>query len=154
MVEIEASIRTQLLTKSAVTAIVGSGSSARIRPYTLDQDDDIRTGPGIVIKVNNESEEDTTDLECTSGLVQADVSILCIAQTSAEAKALARAVKNNGTKPGTGLSHSEWNIEGIREVQSCCYTNTMHGFVSYTDDSDEGFYFADAHYLIQYDETI
>lgn len=154
MISIEASIRTQLLTKATVTAIVGSANSARIRPYKLWQKDDIRTGPAIVIKVNTKSEEENTDLNCEGGLVNADISVMCVATELEDAQSLELAVKNNGTVKGSGLSHSEWVIEGSRNVQSCCYLNTTYDFVTFSDDSDEGFYFADAHYMVLYDELI
>lgn len=150
---IEASIRAKLLHQTAVTAIVGSGSAARIRPYKLWQKDDISSGAAIIVSVNRE--EDQNDLECEGGIVIADVSVICVAQEREDARALARAVKTNGSSPGTGLAHSEWNeATAPLNVQSCCYVFAEHGFVPYGDDSDDGYYFSDCHYTVIYDEAI
>jgi hypothetical protein len=150
---IEASVRAKLLNQSAVTSIVGSGGNARIRPYKLWQKDDIRTGPAIIIKVNRE--EDQNDLECEGGIVISDVSVICIAEERADARALAQAVKFNGTAPGTGLAHSAWNELTVPlDVQSCCFIYAEYDFTPYSDDSDEGFYWADCHYTVIYTEAI
>ena len=146
---IEASIRAKLLNQSAVTAIV----EQRIRPYKLDQKDDIRTGAAIIIKVNRE--EDQNDLGCEGGIVIADVSVICVASKREDARALARAVKVNGNVPGTGLAHSEWNEFTVPlDVQSCCFTYAEYDFTPYADDSDEGYYWADCHYTVIYTEAI
>lgn len=150
---IESAVRAQLLNLSAVTAVVGDDSDARIRPHKLWQKDNLKDGPAIMVVVNRE--EDQNDLNCEGGLVIADVSVMCVAQENDAARQLARAVKTNGTIPGTGLAHSEWNLpEAPLQVDSCCYTYTECGFVFYNDSSDEGYYYADCHYTIIYAETI
>ena len=150
---LEASIRAKLLNQSAVTAIVGSGSSARIRPYKLWQKDNMRDGPAIIIKVNRE--EDQNDLACEGGIVIADVSVMCGAEEMSDTRALMRAVKTNNTVPGTGLAHSDWNETGYPlNVQSCCFVYAEYDFMPYGDDSDEGVYVADCHYTVIYDDAI
>ncbi len=148
---IEDSIRAQLLTKTAVTAIVGTSTAARIRPYKLWQKDNIATGSAILFRVNRETPQN--DLTHTGGLVEADVSIISCAQELADARALHEAVRLNGTNPGTGLAGDEWSLLGI-DVQSCCLVYADPDFQFYRDDSDEGFYLMDAHYTLLYGETI
>lgn len=150
---IEASIRAKLLNQSAVTAIVGSGSNARIRPYKLWQKDELKDGPAIIIKVNRE--DDQNDIECEGGTVIADVSVICIAEERADSRALMRAVKYNGTTPGTGLAHGNWNeAASPLEIESCCFVYAEFDFTFYSDDSDEGYYWADCHYTVIYTEAI
>jgi hypothetical protein len=86
---------------SAVTALVGTGDAARIRPYQLD-DRDNKLEEHIIVEVD--VEEPQNDITGIGGLTFADVNISCRAITLAEAKALAVAVKRNGTNPGTGLA--------------------------------------------------
>jgi hypothetical protein len=100
-VSIESDIRTALLSMSAVTALVGTGNSARIRPYKLDDRDD-KTEEHVIIEVDNS--EPQNDLTGKGGLTFADVNISCRAMTPTAANALALAVKRNGTSPGTGLA--------------------------------------------------
>ncbi len=145
---IEDSIRTQLLTKTAVTAIAGT----HIRPYKLDQkQDNIETSPAIIVQVNRETP--LNDLSHTGGLIEADVSIICCAKELADARALAEAVRVNGNNPGDGLAGSEWTQSGIT-VESCCLVFTEPNYIPFRDDSDEGFYLMDAHYTLLYGETI
>lgn len=85
---------------SAVTALVGSGSSARIRPDKFHEEDG--TLPAILIEVDNESPQN--DLTGRGGLRLGDVTITCRAATRQGARALAEAIRVNGTNPGTGLA--------------------------------------------------
>lgn len=150
---IESSIRARLLNLAAVTAIVGSGSDARIRPHKLWQKDDLKDGPAIMVVVNRE--EDQNDLNCEGGLIIADISVMCVANTNDAARSLAKAVKYNGTSPGTGLAHAEWNLPTAPlAVESCCYVYTECGFVFFADESDEGYYYADCHYTVIYAESV
>lgn len=150
---IEKSIRSKLLLQSSVTAIVGSGTSARIRPYKLWQKDDITESPAVVIRVNRE--EDQNDMEYEGGLIIADVSVVAIAMELEDTRDLAKRIKTNNTNPGTGLAHGEWNTLAVPlNVQSCCCLYTEYDFIFFGDDSDEGYYVADTHYTIIYDETI
>ena len=98
---LEGDIRTALLAMNAVTALVGTGSSARVRPYHLDDRDD-KTEEHIIIEVDNRQPEN--DITGIGGLTFADVNISCRAMTPTLATALGTAVKRNGTTPGTGLA--------------------------------------------------
>ena len=98
---LEGDIRTALLAMNAVTAIVGPGNTARIRPYQLDDRDD-KTDEHIIVEVD--FREPKNDITGIGGLTFADVNISCRAMTPTLANALADAVKRNGTNPGTGLA--------------------------------------------------
>ena len=150
---IEHSVRDQLLTKTAVRALVGSGDSARVRAYKFSQKDDLATdGPGILIRVNKE--EPQNDMGCQGGLVIADVSIISCAVNLDAARELAEAIRSNGTNPGTGLAGDDWTIIGIPgAVESCCLIYSSLDFIPFGDDSDEGIFTIDSHYTIIFDET-
>lgn len=101
MLRLEEEIRTALLTMSAVTALVGTGADAHIRPDVPDAKDP-RDGELILVEVDNEPSENT--LDGCSGWVQSDVTLVCRAPTKEKARALAEAVCDNGTSPGTGMA--------------------------------------------------
>lgn len=94
-------IRTALLAMDAVTALVGTGDAARIRPDTLDDRDD-KDAEHVIVEVDSLVPQNS--IGGTGGLTYADVNISCRAATRTEADALATAVKRNGTDPGTGLA--------------------------------------------------
>ena len=94
-------LRTLLLTFSAVTDLVGTGDTARIRPERLHQDDD-DTEEAIIVQVDNI--EHLNDLTGKGGRIFAYVTLVCRASTQALAEALAEAVRTNDTDPGTGLA--------------------------------------------------
>lgn len=98
---LDGDIRTALLAMSAVTDLVGTGDSARIRPFMLDDRDD-KAEEHIIIDVDTQRPQN--DLDGVGGLTYADVNISCRAMTPTLARALAVAVKRNGTSPGTGLA--------------------------------------------------
>lgn len=106
---VEADLRTVLLTLNAVTALTGTGAAARIRPDKLHQDDNADE-EHIIIEIDNE--EHLNDLTGRGGRIMADVTLRCLAKTKAEARALAEAVKLNGTNPGTGLAGYEGTVNG------------------------------------------
>jgi len=91
---IEAELRAALTGFSAVTAIVG----ARVWDEWFKND----TVPAVVFEIDNEDQENT--LVGTGGLIFADVNVICRANTRKAARALAEAVRINGTTPGTGLA--------------------------------------------------
>lgn len=94
-------IRTALLAMNAVTALVGTGGAARIRPDRLDDRDD-KDEEHIIVEVDRKMPQN--DLTGTGGLTYAEVNISCRAATRTQVDALAIAVKRNGTDPGTGLA--------------------------------------------------
>lgn len=99
--EVGESIRSALIAMSAVTDLVGTGSSARVRPW-FSQRDTIPAKGSIIIEVD--STEHLNSLDGLGGREYHDVNILCRAPTAKAARDLAEAVRLNGTDPGTGLA--------------------------------------------------
>jgi hypothetical protein len=104
--EIEEALRAFLVTLDAVTALtaVGTTGDYRIRPDRLEEDDDERQ-EHVIIEVDQERPQN--DLSGKGGLVYADVTLRCRGPTKKRARALAEAVRVNGTDPGTGLAGYE-----------------------------------------------
>jgi len=98
-VSLESDLRSVLAGLSAVTALVGSGDAARIRWDEIDEDDDL---PAICCQID--SDDQANDLGGRAGFAAASVTILCRAETRVGSRALAEAVRLNGTDPGTGLA--------------------------------------------------
>ncbi len=99
--EIGESIRVALLALSAVTDLVGTGDAARIRPWYAQQDP--IPANGSIITETQGVRDPLNDLGGLGGRDHHDVNILCRAPTKEACRALARAVRFNGTDPGTGL---------------------------------------------------
>ncbi len=126
---LEADIRTALLTMDAVTALVGAGSLARIRPDRLHEDD---TFPAIIVEVDRETPQN--DISGVGGLRISSVNLICRATTRAGSRALAEAVRVNGTNPGTGLAgYTSATLDAVLESMTT-------GFVPKDDGSDQGWY--------------
>jgi len=144
--KIEESLRTYLLTLSAVTDLVGTGDTARIRPDRLHEDDAL---PGIIIEVDNERPQN--DLSGVGGLVYADVNIKCRAATKSGSRSLAEAIRTNNTNPGTGLAgyRGTAGSQTIGAVLDGMQTSYMPA----GDESDEGYYDTDCSYIIGFAET-
>lgn len=133
---LESIIRDALAGMSAVTAIVGTGNSARIRCDRFHDGDivdaDGNSRPAIMIDVSNE--EKVNDLSGVGGASFAAVAITCVAPTREQSRTLAEAVRVNGANPGTGLAgYSGTYFHST--VESIATT-----FVPIEDGSDEGWY--------------
>lgn len=100
--EIGESIRAALLTLSAVTDLVGTGGAARIRPWYAQQDT-IPANGSIIIETQGVRDH-SNSLDGLGGREYHDVNILCRAPDKDDCRALAEAVRLNGTDPGTGLA--------------------------------------------------
>jgi len=87
-VDVATELRTYLKTKSAITAIVGSGTAARIYLFDAPQDRDL---PYVVIEVTSGSAE--THLTGSSGIAQNRVTVICYGATETAAYALNEAVR-------------------------------------------------------------
>lgn len=81
-------LRTYLISKAAVTAIVGAGDAARIYPDVLPQG---ATLPAIAYEVISQDSEE--HLEGISGLAHSRVRVECYAATRMAADALAELVR-------------------------------------------------------------
>lgn len=95
---LEDELRAALLAMSAVADIVGT----RIYTDTFWSD----TYPAICFEVDSEDRENTLTGRggIDTGMVFADVNVICRADTRAASRTLAEAVRVNGTTPGTGLA--------------------------------------------------
>ncbi len=149
MAELEADLRAYLLTLTPVTALVGTGATARIRPDRLHESDD-RTQPAVIIEVDSEDPEN--DLMGVGGLVYASVNLRCRALEKEDSRSLAEAIRLNGTDPGTGLAGfsgtaGSMSIDAVLE-------NTSTSFVKDDDGSDQGFYDTNCLYEISHSEVI
>lgn len=139
-----ADIRTALLAMDTVTALVGTGASARIRPYKFDQSDDLSESH-IVIDINSQRRENSVD--GLGGLVYASVSISCRDRDSVEAETLAEAVRVNGTDPGTGLAGiTAASFDAVLESET-------PGTTWYGDNSARIWYEVTQEYEMSYSET-
>ena len=145
---VEADLRTYLLTLGTVTALVGTGDSARIRPDRLQQGDD-ETQPAIIVEVDNEKPLNTLDGK--GGRRYADVTLRCRAQTKAEARSLAEAIRVNGTDPGTGLAGYRGTISGT--IYDAVLDDDQTSFGPAAEGSDQGYYDVFSNYVISWAET-
>ncbi len=140
---VEANLRTFLKTRDAVTAIVGAGDDARIRPDRLGESD---TPPAIIIEVDDENPRNTID--GLGGLVYADVNIQCRAFEKEDARALAEAVRVNGTDPGTGMAGtSQAAFHAVLENTSAAL------FVPEDAASQRGYFVVDCLYTVSFYEV-
>lgn len=145
--EVEESLRVLLLTLTPVTAIVGTGASARIRPDRLHQGD---TLPAIIVEIDNENHRNT--LAGTGGLVYADVTLTCRADTKAASRALAEAVRLNGTDPGTGFAGYSGTVNG--QDLDIVLDDEVATFIRADDGSDQGYYDVLQSYEVSFTEVI
>jgi serine/threonine protein kinase HipA of HipAB toxin-antitoxin module len=141
---IEDNLRALLLTFGAVTALVAQ----RIRPDELHQSDAL---PAIVLSVP--SEEHHNDLEATGGLVAATVLITAIAETKLAARAIAEAVRTNGTNPGTGLAGYS-GAAGSGSIQGAFLLKTSQHFEPEQDGSADSRWEITGEYEVWYAETV
>lgn len=149
---IEAALRTLLISFPTVTAIVGTGTSARIRPYKLWQKDELAVSDAIIIRVN--TEEPQNDLSGSGGQVMADVSVLSCSSTLRNARTLAECCRTNlMANPAEGLEAFDGNMASVAIGQILSGARSVD-FIFYGDDSDEGYYVVDAHYSVTYTEAI
>ena len=106
---LESILRTKLVSMSAVTDLVDPKltDDPRIRPDAFDPNEDV---PAVVVEVDDE--EHLTSLVQSAGRVFAAVNIICRADERVVSRALAEAVKYNGTDPGTGLAGFSGTVDG------------------------------------------
>lgn len=140
---IEATLRTFLKTLGTVTAIVGSGGDARIRPARYRESD---TLPAIIIEVDSENPRNS--LDGLGGLVYADVNIQCRAFEQEDARALAEAVRVNGTDPGTGMAGTDQSgFQAVLESTSAAM------FIPEDAASAKGYFNVDCLYTVSFAEV-
>lgn len=145
MATLETALRTKILALDAVSAL-----TTTVRWDKLDEDDDLKTVSAVVISV--EQEEPYNDLAGVGGLVKATVRISSLSESKARARSIAEAIRINGSNPGTGLAGFSGVSNGVE--MDCILQRNELGFFPYIDDSDDGFYFVDSIYQVDYGETI
>ncbi len=84
---------------SAVTALVGAGTSARVYEDNAPRE---TTAAHIIVEVDND--RSLNDITGKGGMRIGNVNLICRSASRVGADALAEAVRNNGTTPGTGLA--------------------------------------------------
>ena len=90
-------------------------------------------------------------LSGTGGLVYANVSIYSTARTKAATRALAEAIRVNGTDPGTGLAGHHGTTGGVT-FDAVLHTRELD-FVPATDGSQRGSFIVNSLYIVSYHET-
>lgn len=143
---LEGDIRTALLAMNAVTALVGTGDAARIRPYRLEESDD-KLEEHIIIEVDDD--DHLNDLSGAGGRVMSTVNVSCRAMTDEEARALAAAVRVNGTTPGTGLGP----YGGSGTAFDSWLDSEASSVLPFDDGSNRAWYAVDQSYTVTATET-
>lgn len=146
---VEADLRTYLLTLGTVTALVGTGASARIRPDRLQQSDDEKQ-PAIIIEVDDEVPLNTLDGK--GGRRYADVTLRCRARQKQQSRALSEAVRLNGTDPGTGLAGYSGTMGS--GTYDAWLDDEQTSFTPDLEGGDQGYYEVFSNYKITFAEVI
>lgn len=134
---------TYLLTKSDITALIGSGSSARLWADHLPQAYSVSQGAAAIYEII--FGEDVHTLSDRSGFVETRVQMACYAATFKAAMELARAIKNCGITTLKGVS-SGVDFRGVSVEQGIrCYGNEQP-----TDGTDSWRYLAEFEFKISY----
>lgn len=110
MAAMEEALCSYILSKAAVTALIGSGDAARLYPHALPQDCNLASGAAAIYRIISSSE--TGLLTDRAGIVQSRVQITSFANTFSAAIALARAIKNCGIATLKGLDGGV-NFRGV-----------------------------------------
>lgn len=143
---IEETLVAFLKTLSAVTDIVGTGNNARIRPDRLEESD---SRPTIEMEIDDEDPQNS--LDGLGGLVYADVSIFSSARSKEAARALAEAIRLNGTDSGTGLAGVKTTVGGVQF--DAVLESTQMDYKSLNDGSSRGNYTVNSLYIVSFMET-
>ena len=93
----------------------------------------------------------TCDLAGTSLRRYADVTFRCQARTKAQARALALALKLNGTDPGTGLAGYGGTVNSTR--YDAWLEDEQTSLVPADDGSDKAYYIVFSNYVITWAES-
>ena len=105
-------IKSALLGMPAVTALVGGTNSETVRIWNSWQRVNGRGSEPCII-MDSDDEVDENDLSGSGGLVIAEMTVTCRANSHAQSEALCQAVKLNGTAPGTGLAGYPGTFDAI-----------------------------------------
>jgi hypothetical protein len=143
MAVMEEAFCTYLLSKSAITALIGSGSAARLWVSQLPQSYDVSQGAAAVYEII--FGEDIHTLSDRCGLVETRLQMCCYAATHKAAVGLAREIKNCGITTLKGLSSSV-DFRGVSVEQGIrSYANEQP-----TDGTDSWRHLAEFEFKISY----
>ena len=143
MAVMEEAFCTYLLAKTAITDLIGAGSSARLWCAQLPQSYDVSQGVGAVYEMTGGN--DTHTLSDRSGLVEARIQIATYASTHKAAIELARAIKNCGITAQKGV-YAGVDFRSVRVEQGVrAYANEQP-----TDGTDSWRYLAEFDFVISY----
>lgn len=140
-------LRALLLTLNSVTALVGAGAEARIRPGNLDENDDY---PAIVVNIERQSNDQ--DLDSEAGLVEATVMITCLSYDVTEAWSLREKVRVNDTDPGTGVAG--YRGTPITIDIDVSHVGDVHDSAPLDDGSDRYVHAVGSEYTIWFNEPV
>lgn len=144
MASMEQALCAYLMSKSAVTDLIGSGSSGRLDANVLPQSYTVTIGPGVTYEIIS-SDETMLLAPDRSGFVQSRVQITCFASSHDTAMATARAIKNCGIATLKGVSGGV-DFRGVQADGIRCYTEAP------SDGSSEWRYIAEFDLIISYHE--
>ena len=143
MAVMEEAFCTYLLTKTAITSLIGTGDAARLWCAQLPQSYDVSQGAAAVYELLGGS--DTHTLSDRSGLVEARIQIATYASTHKAAIELARAIKNCGITAQKGV-YAGVDFRSVRVEQGVrAYANEQP-----TDGTDSWRYLAEFDFVISY----
>lgn len=131
-----------VMSKSAVTTLIGSGDNGRLYPVVLPQSYSTTDGPGVTYEILSGDEESLLAPD-RSGFVQSRVQISCFASTHAAAMSTARAIKNCGIATLKG-TYADVNFRGVLADGIRCYCETP------ADGSTEWRYIAEFDLMVSY----
>lgn len=141
MASVEAAIRNYLLTKSAVTDLVGT-TGDRLRPLVVEQTWQPTQGPFVTYEIISSDEVST--LSDRSGFVSSRIRFTAYASTPLTANATVRAIKNCGIAAIKGV-YSSVDIRGV-VIESGIRTD-----VEKPDDGTAGYrYLAEFDLMVSY----
>jgi hypothetical protein len=143
MAVMEEAFCSYLLSKSTITALIGTGDSARLWCNQLPQGYDVSQGPGAVYEII--FGDDTHTLSDRSGFVESRMQMACYASTHKDAIGLARAIKNCGITTQKGV-YAGVDFRGIAVEQGI----RAYGNESPTDGTDSWRYLAEFEFKISY----
>ena len=130
-------IRTYLLTKSAVTDVIGT----RLRPDVLAQSDSLPAATYSELFTNH-----SHTISGAAGIEDCTLEIVCSSTTRTQADSLADTIRQQ--------LQGYRGTAGSVEVMSCQLDDTGHGYQQPQDDSDQGTYLTALRFRIHVQETI
>lgn len=154
---IEENLRTQLLTFTAVTALVSDRIYPDVVPQLTDADretmelEGVYLRPTIVIDMIEEEPQNT--LDGGDGMVIATIAVRCMAQTKKVARQVAEAVRVNGTNPGTGLAGFAGLYDVTKQPFSAIHARNEFYAEPWEDGGDEWLFEVRAIYQVTFNQT-